>query len=82
MSPISIWKKVNQHQPVMKPDRDLVSAVSIIFYPVIGIAEQCGQHFSHLLNLNPNGFFSLAIDSRPFPRLIKHPAVEFSDVFI
>jgi hypothetical protein len=43
MSAISIWKKVHQHQPVMKADSNLVSSVSIVFHPVLGIAAQCGQ---------------------------------------
>ncbi len=66
----------------MKPDSDLVSRISIVVYPVVGIAEQCDQHLSHLLNWNPDGFFGLAINARPFPRLIKHPVVKLSDVFI
>src|SRR5450432_1547567 len=82
MSAVSIRKKVNQNQAVMKPHCDLVGGISVVFNPEVCISEQCDQHFSHLRNWNPDGFFGLAKIARPLPRLIKHPVVKFSDVFI
>src|SRR5450432_1532405 len=82
MSAVSIRKKVNQNQAVMKPHCDLVGGISVVFNPEVCISEQCDQHFSHLRNWNPDGFFGLAKVARPLPCLIKHPVVKFSDVFI
>ena len=59
MSAISIGKEVDEDKAVMKPDSDLVSGVSLVFYPIPGISRAMLTSISRICGTGTPMVFSV-----------------------
>ena len=77
MTAISVGEGVDQHQPVMKADRDFIGRIRVVLYPVFHIVQQLVQ-----LRHNPIGIHAdiaarfPAVFARPSPDVPEHLPVQ------
>src|SRR6267154_738933 len=80
MAAISVGKRVDGNQAVMKADGEFIGSIGSVFQPIACIAQQSGESVADFMVGNADVLFGGSIGSRPFPRLIEHAQMEISYV--
>src|SRR5260370_38134930 len=82
MATISVGKRVDGNQAVMKADGEFIGSIGSVFQPIACIAKQSGESVADFMVGNADVLFGGSIGSRPFPRLIEHTQMEVSYVWL
>lgn len=75
MTPVSVRKRVDPHEAVVKPHRGL-SWVLAVFQPESSISASLGELWRNVVGRHPDVLFSPAKAARPAPDLLEHPAMK------
>ena len=70
---------MNQYQPMVKPDRDFVSCVSVLRQPVSSVAEELVELNLNSVRINARSGYARPIVSGPPPDSPKHSTVKPQD---
>src|SRR3981081_175632 len=82
MATISVGKRMNGNQSVMKADGEFIGSIGSVFQPIACIAKQSGESVAGFMVGDAGVLFGGSIGSRPFPRLIEHTHMEISYVWL
>ncbi len=76
MTAIAVGKRVNDHQPVMKPHGNLVGRVCVQSYPGDNIVAQFSQLNRHLPPRYADIFIAPTELTGPAPHMAEHPLMK------
>jgi hypothetical protein len=79
---VAVGEGMNENQTMMKPDGDLIGRKSPVFEPIACIAQLRGECLANLVMQYAGILLRRSVETRPFPRLIKHPMVQISKVWL
>ena len=73
---------MNECEPMVKANGYLIRRIGVVLHPVAYVTAQSHESLSNFVDWNPDVLLSAPVLPGPLPRLVEHPFMELSNIFV